>query len=345
MSCKPLGTSSMNSDPAPFELLPWQQAQWLQLVGRRERLSFPHALLLSGPAGVGKRQFAARLAAALVCEQETISAQPCGACRACNLATSGTHPDIQWLEPEEEGKAIRIDAVRALIGRSTLTTQARGSRVFLISPAHAMNRAAANALLKTLEEPTASSTLVLISSEPHRLPATIRSRCQEMVFRPVAPAQAESWLAARVDSEQRGALLSLTGGAPLQVLRAVEENWLEHAEESVAKLVDLKQRKINPMHVVKHWADRPLESVLNDIARACSDLLHLGTGAGQPRLFLPRVRNELQSLANDINLQGLYRFTDELNLLRRQMSHNLNSQMVLEKLVTDWLALTRPGAR
>ena len=176
MSCKPLGVSSMSTDQPQFALLPWQQEQWLQLVGRRERLSLPHALLLTGPAGVGKRQFAARLAAALVCEQEAISAQPCGACRACGLAGSGTHPDIHWLEPEEEGKAIRIDAVRALIGRTTLTTQARGSRVFLISPAHAMNRAAANALLKTLEEPTASSNLVLVSSQPHLLAATADGR-------------------------------------------------------------------------------------------------------------------------------------------------------------------------
>ncbi|RMG36493.1 MAG: DNA polymerase III subunit delta', partial [Gammaproteobacteria bacterium] len=154
------------ADPEPVlpSLLPWQTDRWEELVARRRSGRFPHALLLSGPQGIGKRQFAHRVAAALVCDATDPAAAPCGSCRSCRLVRSGTHPDIRWLTPEAEGKAIRVDAVRSLIDQSSLTTQAQGMRVFIVEPADAMNAAAANALLKTLEEPPASSCLLLVSS-------------------------------------------------------------------------------------------------------------------------------------------------------------------------------------
>lgn len=335
----------MAAELQPFTLLPWQDALWQRLQDSRAQQRLPHAVLLSGPSGVGKRLFAQRLAAALVCEDTQIQRQPCGQCKACRLIAASTHPDVHWLEPEEEGKNIRIDAVRALTARTTLTTQARGSRVFLISPAHAMNRAASNALLKTLEEPTASSVLVLISSQPHLLPATVRSRCQDIVFKPVDAAQAEQWLLGKVDKTELLPLLALTGGAPLAALKAAEEGWLSAAEDTVARLTELKLRKTNPMQVVEHWGQRALDGLLVDLARVCSDLVQLSSAQQSPRLFMPQARDNLQVLANGIDLQRLFNFTDELNRLKRQMNHNLNPQMLLEKIVTDWLALTRPQVR
>lgn len=328
-----------------FGLLPWQEGLWNALLRRREQGSMPHALLLTGPEGVGKRKFAEYLAASLVCEDDSLEAQPCGKCKACQLAASSTHPDIHWLEPEEEGKNIRIDAVRELIARTTLTTQAKGSRVFAISPAHAMNRASANALLKTLEEPTASSTMVLVSSQPHLLPATIRSRCQDLVFKPVDVEMAKDWLSDKVPETQLASLLSLTGGAPLAAVRAAEDNWLEAAEQTLGQLNDLKLRKVNPMQVVEQWNSRPLDSLFSDFSRICSDLVQLGSSDKSPRLFLPGYRESLRILAKGMDLKRLFGFIDELNRLKRQMTHNLNPQMLLEKIVTDWLALTRPEGR
>jgi len=334
----------MPADPA-FELLPWQTTLWQKVLDRKKQHSLPHALLLSGPDGVGKRAFAARLAAALVCDEDAVDKQPCGECRSCQLVKSGTHPDLYWLEPEEAGKNIRVDAVRELITRTTLTTQAKGSRVFLISPAHAMNRAASNALLKTLEEPASSSTLILLSSKPHLLPATIRSRCQNIVFRPVEISQAKAWLSDKVETEQVEALLELAAGAPLEALKAAEEGWLPSAADTLNTLMELKLRKVNPMQVVEQWNDRALDGLLADLTRACSDLVHVASAEQSVRLFMPSQKDHLQALANGMELQRLFEFIDGLNRLKRQMTHNLNPQMLLEKIVTDWLALTRPEVR
>ena len=330
----------MSSETESFELLPWQHELWQRLQARRAAGSLPHALLLSGPVGVGKEQFARRLAASLVCESQ--DEQPCGRCKACGLAAAHTHPDIHWLQPEEPGKAIKIDAVRELIARTTLTTQAAGSRVFLISPAEAMNKPSANALLKTLEEPSASSTLVLISSAPHRLPATIRSRCQSLLFKPVPQTEAEQWLQGRAGDP---ALLALTGGAPLLALQADQQAWLPAVQQLLEEMSELKSRKVNPMQVVEAWAQRPLEQMFDHLARVISDLVQTLSGAPDTRLFLPAEQQRLQSLAKNINLQALFRFYDGFNTLRSQMNHNLNAQMLFEKLVSDWLSLTRAGAR
>lgn len=331
----------MTVDHDPFMLLPWQQGLWERLMQRRAEGTYPHALLLCGPVGVGKRQFAERLAAALVCEAPQLDKQPCGQCHACNLSIAGTHPDIHWLEPEEPGKAIKIDAVRDLIARSTLTTQARGSRVFVLSPADSLNRASANALLKTLEEPVSSTSLVLVSSHPHLLPATIRSRCQELTFKPVEPEAALEWLSSCEGEADPPALLALTGGAPLRAREAAAEGALAAAEKTVSQLIALKARQVNPMQVVEEWQSRQLLVVLEDISRACFDSIRLATTAKPQRLFMPASRENLQTLAEGIHLQGLFGFIDEINRLRRQMTHNLNSQMLLEKLVNDWLTLTR----
>jgi DNA polymerase III subunit delta' len=326
-------------------VLPWHTEAWQLIQARRDRQSLPHALLLRGPQGVGKQQFAKRLSAALVCEDTDVANQPCGHCKACHLALTGNHPDIHWLQPEEPGKPIKIDAVRKMIGRTTLTTQAQGLRVFVISPADAMNRNAANALLKTLEEPSASSMLILVSSAPHRLPATILSRCQSLPFRPVDDHQTSDWLAGRVDGQTCDGLLAVAPGAPLTALRAAEEGWLGRNESLIDQLQALKLRKINPMQVVEVWSTLPLDALLDDLSRTFCDLTRLAVAGDAGRLFLPGFSSKLQSLSNDINVQGLFAYIDSFNELRQRMTHNLNPQMLLEKLIVDWLALTRRGAR
>ena len=143
------------------EPLPWQQEAWQrageQLVGG----SLPHALLLAGPAGVGKAEFALALARLLLCASP-VDGGNCGQCHACELSASGSHGDLRWLQPEEKSRVIKIDQVRAAVEFAGKTASFGERKVIVFEPADALNVAAANALLKSLEEPTACTHLILV---------------------------------------------------------------------------------------------------------------------------------------------------------------------------------------
>jgi DNA polymerase III delta' subunit len=173
---------------------PWTHAQWTQLHQRRQQQRLPHALLLAGPPGLGKADFARDLAQSLLCEQPTAAGMACQHCRSCARFTATTHPDFLVVEPEEPGKAIKVDQVRDLISQFALASHQGGYRIAIVQPAEQMNLAAANSLLKTLEEPPADSLILLISARPSLLPATILSRCQRLEFAPPAHELALAWL-------------------------------------------------------------------------------------------------------------------------------------------------------
>ena len=183
-------------------LPPWQSAQWRTLSQRAERGSLPHALLLAGEQGLGKRAFADAFVRARLCARPH-AGFACGNCNTCALLQAGTHTDrvlVTREVNENTGKLrseIIVEQIRGLSARLAMAPQLGGWQVAVVDPADALNPAAANALLKTLEEPTAASLIVLVADEPWRLPATIRSRCQRVDF--VAPpfGEALAWLQGR----------------------------------------------------------------------------------------------------------------------------------------------------
>lgn len=186
---------------------PWQARVHAQAAAALDAGRLGHALLFSGPAQLGKRAVAERLAQRLLCERRPPGAEPCGTCRGCHLFAAGTHPDFQVVSfiPNKEGTRLRteliIDQVRELSARLVLTPQYGGAQVAIIDPAEAINNAASNALLKTLEEPVPGRYLWLVSAEPARLSATIRSRCQKLEFRLPEFDEALAWLRANGHAE------------------------------------------------------------------------------------------------------------------------------------------------
>ncbi len=163
-------------------IYPWQQEQWRLLKARNDKGRLPHALLLTGMDGMGKQQFASALAQALLCRYRDSEGFACGACPACERFQAGTHPDFLPVTPGDEGKAITVDMARAVSEFLVLRSHYEGSRIVILAPAEAMNVAAANSLLKTLEEPAPETLLILLASAPGALLATIRSRCQQIKF-------------------------------------------------------------------------------------------------------------------------------------------------------------------
>src|SRR3989338_1024053 len=159
---------------------PWQKTQWetLQNAFLRQRLS--HAYLFTGMPGLGKTDLAITFATYLLCDNKQRGA--CGQCRSCQWMRAKTHPDFLLIQPQEKNHAVKIDQIREINQRVSKTPQCGGYQVVVISPADSMPIAAANALLKTLEEPVGQVIFFLIHDQQHILPATIPSRCQTIYF-------------------------------------------------------------------------------------------------------------------------------------------------------------------
>ena len=192
-------------------------------VGSMVRGPAPHAVLLSGPAGVGKTTLAMDLAAGLLCTADDRSERPCRACRACRMVAHGGHPDLHLLAPDGAGAQIGIggrDAktrgVRDLTQGLALMPMEGGARIAIISAAHRMNEDAQGALLKTLEEPPAGVTIILCADDEDRLLATIGSRCARVRMGRVAVRDVETILVAEgiTDIPLAARLARLSGGRP-----------------------------------------------------------------------------------------------------------------------------------
>ena len=329
----------MTTNALTSQQLPWHEAQRRQWQQQRRLDKIPHAVLLAGPAGLGKRQFAHYLAQTLVCTTTTGQA-PCGQCRACRLMDTGSHPDSHAIAPEDT--FIKVDAIRALIHKTNLT--AEHWQVFLIDQAEAMHPSAANALLKTLEEPAPNTMLVLSSAEPQQLPATIRSRCQIITFHPVATTEAIQWLADQQPGISWEPVLALAGGAPLLAIQLLATKRLEQIQQRVDYLSKLRLGQEQPMPVVKALAEQPLSQVLDDMLYICYDIAYLAAQAEaaqtKQRLYLPTEVVKLTALMQHIHQVKLHHFIAQLHTYKAQQPNNLNPVMVIEKMLACWEALT-----
>src|SRR5258706_733854 len=204
-------------------LPPWQRATAAAALAARSR--WPHALLITGRRGIGKRSLALHFARALLCEEPRPDGSACGHCPSCGYVAAGAHPDLRLIEPveyDEDGgpkavDAIVVERIRELTEFAQLSTHRQRAKVALIAPAETMNGAAANALLKTLEEPPPETYLLLVSDQSGRLPATIVSRCRLLPAPEPDVESATAWLAAQ-GIERPELLLAQAGGAPLLAL-------------------------------------------------------------------------------------------------------------------------------
>jgi len=290
----------MNADIAGAELLPWQEGTWSRIEMMLKAGRPPHGLLLHGPGGIGKRRLASRITGALLCHAPRPG--PCGACRSCHLLGAGSHPDFLHIEPAEGEVVISIGSVRDLIDRFTLA--AEGARIAVIAPAEAMNQAAANAFLKTLEEPAGNATFLLTSNAPGRLPATVRSRCRKLAVPAPARGEALAWLETKVNPALARHLLDLAGGAPLAALELGER----HGEEVLAALrtqtAALLGGAADPVEVAGDWrklGDGGL--VLSALFAALQDLAR--QGVAEPDRLYAAVDDVVETRRRWLEIPGL----------------------------------------
>lgn len=314
----------------------WHRTQWGRLQERIKTGRLPHALLLHGPDGLGKRRFADRLARSLLCTSPDETGEPCDRCRACRMCSAGTHPDLRWVEPEETGKAIRIDAVRALCSDLALKSQFGSFKVAVVVPADRLNIAASNALLKTLEEPSPATLLTLVSSRPTYLPATIRSRCQSLAF--VAPDRREalSWLQGHhLDDPET--LLDMAYGAPFLAVQLGESDGIERRRQLLRAIDDLRRGGLDPVTTAANYVEQDVNGICRWMLSYVTDMIRLKFAANPPALSNADSREVLERMARSLTSSELFALQDALMAAQRLLDTSVNTQLLLEDLFMRWM--------
>jgi len=323
--------------------LPWQQTAWDALAARLSAGRLPHGLLLSGQTGLGKVLFAIGFARLALCKQSRGN-QACGACSACAQFAAASHPDFQRVGFEErEGKAgeegalkqnISVEQIRELIGLLQLRSHQGGRKVAVIEPAEGMSVAAANSLLKTLEEPPEDTLLLLVSSAPGRLPATIRSRCQSVAIPTPKAGEALAWLQSQQSREDWPVLLGFSGGAPLAALALADSDIGSRRKAFFEGLVRLKAGQANPVMLATQPKERYPE-LLQFLWSFTADLILIRSG-GAARVVNRDQLPLLQKAAEGIHLRGLYAFLDRIQAVLQALDSSTNRELAFSVLLSDW---------
>jgi len=289
----------------------------------------PHALLIHEAPGAGGGQLAAWIARLVLC---TAAEPPCGRCGACRSSREEQHPDLTCVRPIEDSQQIRIEQVRALGEELTLTSHQGGYKVALIEPADAMNRFAANALLKTLEEPAPRTLIVLVAQQPSRLPATIMSRCQRITLRAPSRAQSLEWLRATRGEGDWGAVLDVLGEAPLAAACLDPAEVKQLAEETVRGLQQAADGTADPVGLAERWSRSELALRLACFENWLTERIRRRlVGHKNPA----EERSGAHSRTGDsvLNTQVLFQLLDRVRELKASLATPINRSLALESLL------------
>lgn len=302
--------------------------------------ALPHALLFKGPPGIGKRDFTKALAKGMLCEKTVSPLRACGSCAACHWMDSESHPDYRLLQPEavdagsedepsdkKKKLNISIAKVRSLAEFINISAHRSGAKVVVIQPAEAMNVNAANALLKSLEEPPPNTYFFLVSDRPQLLPATIRSRCQQLALPPPTMQEATAWLLASGVSAPDLALAQ-AGGAPLL---AMELDNSDYWSARKLFLDGLSSREFDALALAERVATHPVPQIINWLQRWSYDLASLSFG--QRLRYNPDHKDGLNYALRRMKPLEILRFHRELVRFQRIVNHPLNPRLLIEDML------------
>ena len=307
---------------------------WLKDAQQRMRSAFnagrlPHSLLVLSVPGLGAEQLADWITALALCESP--GERPCGTCASCKLLRADSHPDAHAVRLEEDAQQIKVDQVRELIESLTTKSYRGGFKVGVIENAEALNANGANAFLKTLEEPSADTVLIMLARPNHRLPATIASRCLRLSLRPPPTDGALEWLRVRAPATEWRAALSLAGGAPLLALQLDAEGLAELDADMRQCMTQLADGSVDITLLADRWIrSNPgvrvvwLENWITQRVEACM-------GAGASHQTAEPVR--LPAALLKPKIRALFELLDAARDLRRLATTGMNQQLALEALL------------
>lgn len=329
-------------------LLPWHAdaARQLRQAWTAERL--PHAILVQGADGLGKRSFAAWLAGAVLCEKSNVSELNfCGACASCALVKAGSHPDLHWIAPEEDKQQLSVDQVRAACEKLSKTSFRRGYKVAILEPAHQMTSGAANSVLKTLEEPSPGSLLVLLTSRPSGLLPTVRSRCQKLTIAGPSAAEAMDWLKQETGKTVSPALLEFSGGAPLRALEYADGRFDALNQHMQKSLRELLSGEADVTQVAAEWEKDALFDRLIWLDLWLSSVARVAIAGSDERVTFPAGPAHLPTLPRTLNISArvysMYSMVDRTRALKAQLARTaLQRELAVESLLIGLLEALAP---
>ena len=328
---------------APY---PWLAELWSDLMSRAARNTLGHAYLVCGREGLGKFALAEGFGRALLCESRALEGSACGSCRGCVLNASGNHPDLKLVTPQEERKSIVIDQVRDLIEFFTLKAHYHGRKIGIVQPADTMNTAAANALLKILEEPPATALLILVANRPALLPATVHSRCQRLNVPLPSWAVREQWLAAELsvrDTPAQLAELTLCG-APVAMLAQMDSPRPQLMNDIIAALHAAFDGRANALEAARGFVDVEVRAYLDALELAVQAAAQLGAGHVPQQLRLSaNSQRQLQEISDKLNFERLLSYLDLVGASRATVlrSSGVRGAEVIENLWQGWMKRTQ----
>lgn len=325
--------------------LPWLLPIWQKLIERIRQNRFPHALMLKGVSGLGKRLLADALAKRLLCMESAEVA--CGHCKSCQLIEAGSHSDLFVCVPEEDSKVIKVDQVRQLNDFVSQSCRISGVKVVIVDPAAALNQNSANALLKNLEEPTGRAIYLVLDHQAGNVLPTIRSRCQVVDIRPPAESVLFDWVNLHVNSTEGIAvtresvtdIAHLASGAPLALLTLLQDKAHETQNEFIVTLAGVLKNKISPVDGAKAWLSLPVAkgliwqiSWLDAIVRyqLTNDL-----GAIKPS----SAGDMFKFLAESVPAEALFALRKTVLETMAGLTSNLNESLLVENLLVQWKSL------
>ncbi|UZE97837.1 DNA polymerase III subunit delta' [Alkalimarinus alittae] len=327
---------------------PWQASQWDKLTTVFSSGRLPHALMLSGVGGTGKTLFADTLANLVLCEQAYDNNQgnpgpvPCGRCKNCHLVQAEAHPDIRYFSPEEKSTIVKVDQIRQLNEYISKSSQQGGYKVAIIHPAEAMNTSAANALLKSLEEPSQKTLIILVVDHPGRMLPTIRSRCQVVDFPMPNHQQSMAWLSqALPESALLEDLLLLAAGSPIKAVELAGSEAVAQKQSMIADLAKVLKREVTVVSVAAKWQKYELQLVLAWNVTWLQQLIRFSMTKDAQLVKDDTLLKMIQYLAEKHSAARFYELLDKVqttcDLVARKT--NPNHQILIENVLVGWSEL------
>ena len=303
--------------------LPWLKTLETSWLASKSQGRLPHAVILLGAAGSGKRCAAAWMATTFL---DLAAAQT----HAQFPLNRPEHADLRWISPPEDKHTIGIEQIRTLVADLSLTSYEGIGKVAVIEPANAMTNNAANSLLKTLEEPSGTALLILIADRAGRLPATIFSRCQRLDIALPGETEGLAWLDQLQPGTSWGEALRLAGNAPLAAIAAIEQ--LDTHAAMRKDFAGVAKGIISPLEVAARWTKLEAPFVLDWLARQVQQAILTVAGGSQASAGAPID----ESVLRHVDRRNLFCYLDIINRLRGQPKGSYNVQLTLESLLIDW---------